>query len=236
MIQGQQPSHKEIYTRYADQYERLVSRSDYQQNILQALNRIESLEQADVVELGAGTGRLTCKLTPLVKSIHAFDASRHMLAVAVAKLKKSGLRNWWVGVADNRRLPLDDRVADIVVSGWSICYTVLWHRETWREELNKALAEMRRVLRPGGTIILLESLGTGYQSPRPPRLLGVYYEFLSRVKGFSSAWIRTDYRFESLAEAEALTRFFFGEDKVEKIAHASPATLPEYTGVWWLRI
>lgn len=235
-MQSQQPSHKEIYARYAAQYERLVSRSDYQHNILGALNGIRSLEQTDVVELGAGTGRLTCKLAPLVKSIHAFDASRHMLSVARDKLKKSGFKNWWVGVADNRRLPLDERVADIVVSGWSICYTVLWHAETWREELNKALAEMRRVLRSGGTIIILESLGTGYQEPRPPRLLGAYYEFLQQVQGFSSTWIRTDYRFESLAEAEALTRFFFGEDKVEKIVHTSPVTLAEYTGVWWLRI
>ena len=96
--------------------------------------------------------------------------------------------------------------------------------------MNKALAEMRRVLRPDGTIILLESLGTGYREPRPPKLLGMYYEFLSRVKGFSSSWIRTDYCFESLAEAKALTRFFFGEDKVEKIVHASPATWPNTWG------
>jgi ubiquinone/menaquinone biosynthesis C-methylase UbiE len=104
--------------------------------------------------------------------------------LAVAKLKKSGLKNWWVGVADNQRLPLDDRVADIVVSGWSICYTVLWHKETWRKELNKALAEIRRVLRPDRTIILLASLGTGYQSPRPSKLLGLYYEFLQGSRVF----------------------------------------------------
>ncbi len=234
-MERQQPDHKEIYARYAEQYDRLVSCSDYQQNILRVLNEIRPLDQADVVELGAGTGRLTCKLAPVVKSIHSFDASHHMLAVAVSKLEESGLKNWRAGVADNRDLPLDAQVADIVIAGWSICYTVLWHEDRWREELNKALAEIKRVLRPRGTIILLESLGTGYQTPRPPRSLGMYYEFLRDV-GFVSTLIRTDYCFESLEEAELLVRFFFGTDKVDKVVNESTITLPEYTGVWWLNV
>ena len=231
----QQPDHKEIYTSYADEFERLVSRSDYQQNIVKELNRIKPLGGVDVVELGAGTGRLTCKLAPMVNSIQAFDASPHMLDVAITKLEKRGWRNWQVGVADNRCLPLDNQAADLAIAGWSICYTVLWHEETWQDELSKALTEMKRVLRPGGAIILLESLGTGYRTPRPPKSLEVYFEFL-RQEGFTSTWIRTDYHFESLDEAEALTRFFFGDDKVERIVNENLVILPEYTGVWSLRV
>jgi hypothetical protein len=78
-------------------------------------------------------------------------------------------------------------------------------------------------------------LGTGYPAPRPPKSLGVYFEFL-RQEGFTSTWIRTDYHFESLAEAEALTSFFFGDDKVERIVNESLVILPEYTGVWWLLV
>jgi ubiquinone/menaquinone biosynthesis C-methylase UbiE len=229
----QQPDHREIYTSYADEFERLVSRSDYQQNIVRELDRIKPLQGLNVVELGAGTGRLTCKLAPLINSIQAFDASPHMLEVAVAKLEQQGWRNWQVGVADNRSLPLDNGVADLAVAGWSICYTVLWHEQTWPDELSKALAEMKRVLRPGGVIILLESLGTGYRAPRPPRSLEMYFEFL-RHEGFASTWIRTDYHFESLQEAEALTSFFFGADKVERIVNENLVVLPEYTGVWSL--
>src|SRR5262249_3024079 len=153
----------------------LVAREDYQGNILPALGRIAPLEGRDVVELGAGTGRLTGMLAPVVGSIQAFDASAHMLDAAVGKLERSGLRNWRAEVADHCRLPVADAAADIVIAGWSICYTVVWHPETWRSELDAALAEMRRIVRRDGTIILLETLGTGYETPHPPTELADYY-------------------------------------------------------------
>lgn len=226
------PEHEDIYHRHADQYQLLVSREDYQGNILRALNQIRPLAGLDVVELGAGTGRLTCLLAPMVKTIQAFDIAQPMLDVAVARLRKSGLRHWRVAVADHRHLPLSDHVADIAISGWSLCYTVVWHQATWREELSRALAEMRRVLRPSGTIILLETLGTGCATPDPPEALAAYYALLEE-QGFASTWLRTDYRFESLAEAEALTRFFFGEALAERVVNENLVILPECTGIWW---
>ncbi len=117
--------YEKIYTEQADEYERLLTHEDYQENIFAALKRIRPLEGLDVVELGAGTGRLTCMLAPVVKSIRAFDASQHMLDVAIAKLGQSGLQNWRVKVADHRNLPVADQAADVAISGWSVCYTVV---------------------------------------------------------------------------------------------------------------
>ena len=79
------PDYQEIYAQHADQYDQLVSREDYQHNILPALQEIRSLAGLSVVELGAGTGRLSCMLAPLARSLHLLDASQHMLDVAVAK-------------------------------------------------------------------------------------------------------------------------------------------------------
>ncbi len=234
------PDLKEIYNKHADQYELLVLREDYQGNILQALNRIRPLDGLDVVELGAGTGRLTCMLAPVVESIQAFDASQHMLDVAAAKLEKSGLRNYRIQVADHRALPAAGQCADLVISGWSVCYTVVDYEETWRDELGKALAEMKRVLRPGGTIIILETLGTGHKTPHPPDNMAAYYAFLENEQGFSHTWIRTDFQFESLAEAETLLGFFFGESFIEtiteKLVSQDPVILPECTGIWYLNV
>ncbi len=226
------PDLQEIYNQHADQYERLASREDYQDNIFPALNRIRPLQGLDVVDLGAGTGRLACMLAPVARSIQAFDTSQHMLDVAIARLQQSGLTNWRVDVADHRQLPLGDGVADVAISGWSLCYAAIWCEGVWQEELGKALAEMKRVLRPGGTIIILETLGTGHETPHRYDELKEYLAYLEE-HGFSSTWIRTDYQFESLAEAEELSRFFFGDELAQKVVKNNWVILPECTGIWW---
>ncbi len=57
------PTEKEVYQKYADQYERLIQREDYQGNILREIEKLVSLEDLDVVDLGVGTGRLELLLS-----------------------------------------------------------------------------------------------------------------------------------------------------------------------------
>jgi ubiquinone/menaquinone biosynthesis C-methylase UbiE len=225
-----------IYEEQADKYERLVAHEDYQGHIFAALKEIRLLEGLDVVEMGAGTGRLTCMLAPVVRTIQAYDASAHMLEVAAAKLERSGLQNWQTGMADHRELLADDQSADLAIAGWSICYTAIDYGETWKQELGKALSEMRRVLRPGGTSIILETLGTGHETPTPPDDMKPYLAFLEGEAGFSSTWIRTDYLFKSVEEAREVTSFFFGEGMLDNIISTDPVILPECTGIWWLHV
>ncbi len=120
---------RKIYQSEADRYEALVSREDYQGNIMKALEEIIDPDGLDVLDLGAGTGRLTLLLTPRVKSIRAFDASAEMLRVCRARLERSGLSNWNVDVADHRQLPVTDGSADLIVSGWSVAYLAVWNPE-----------------------------------------------------------------------------------------------------------
>jgi ubiquinone/menaquinone biosynthesis C-methylase UbiE len=230
------PDHEKTYNEEADKYDRLVAHEDYQENLFPALKQVRPLAGLDVVELGAGTGRLTCMLAPVVKTIRAYDISAHMLEAAAAKLGESGLQNWRTGIADHRELPVDDQSADLAISGWSICYITEGHKEGWQREVGKVLDEIKRVLRPGGTIIIVETLGTGYETPTPPDDVKAYLAFLEEEAGFSSTWIRTDYLFESLEEAEEVTTFFFGDDMVENVISTDPVILPECTGLWWLHV
>ena len=225
----------EIYNRHADQYEALVAREDYQHNIFRKLNQIIPFDGLTVAEFGAGTGRLTCMLAPLVKYIYVFDTSQPMLDVAIAKLQKSGRSKWQVAVGDNRHVSLRDGVADVAISGWSICYMVVGNPKMWQADLAKALGEMRRVVHSGGTHILLETLGTGRKRPHPPEDMLPYFDYL-QAYGFRRIWIRTDYQFHDFEAAKALTRFFFGDEMVEMIEQDEQGIfLPECTGIWWLK-
>lgn len=229
------PAEAEVYEQYAEQYERLVQREDYQHNILAAIEEYCPLAGLDVVELGAGTGRLTRLLAPEVRSIKAYDSSAHMLGVAEDSLRKMGLSNWKTCMADHRKVPVPDSSADLVISGWSFCYLAVWGGEKWKSALQDGLREIERILRPGGTVLLLETLGTGYESPHPPEHLSGYYAWLTEA-GFSSGWMRTDYRFESLEEAVELSTFFFGEKMGQKVRTKKLQILPECTGIWWKRV
>jgi len=221
----------DIYAHHAEEYERLIAREDYTGNLLAALQEITPLEGLDVIDMGVGTGRLARLLAPFARSVHAFDISAGMLAVARSQLMAEGAHNWCVAVADHRALPVKSLSADLVISGWSICYTVVWEQD-WQTELGKALAEMQRAVRPGGMRIIIETQGTGYETPTPPENMKPYFAYLE-AQGFSSTWIRTDYRFASEEEARALTAFFFGPDMPGKLISREPAILPECTGIWW---
>ena len=227
--------HTAAYNSQADQYECLVAHEDYQGNIVQAINQIRPLAGLDVIDLGAGTGRLTRLVAPFSRSIVVLDISPHMLRVAQAKLKQNGWSHWRIAAADHRRLPVKSHIADVLLAGWTIGQMVAWNLATWKNEVEQTLAEIHRVLRPGGTVIILETLGTGRATPQPnPKLIG-YTTYLERV-GFSSTCIRTDFEFESLDQTIALLGFFFGADAGVQWAAEYGTTVPECTGLWWLNV
>ena len=137
------PDHKAIYNEEAVNYERLVSREDFQGNILKAIQAVLPLQGIDVVETGAGTGRVTRLLAPFVRSISACDTSAHMLEIAADSLTKGGWHNWSTSVAEHRHLPTGDGCADLCISGWSVCYLVDWNRQGWKTDVAQALERPR---------------------------------------------------------------------------------------------
>jgi SAM-dependent methyltransferase len=224
----------EIYHQQAWQYERLVSREDHEGNILRALLEICDPNGRVILELGAGTGRLTKLLLPYADAIYGFDNSIAMLRVAAQELIIGQFENWTLGVADHRDIPLRSNVADLIISGWSLCYLALDQGESWRDPFREVFERLGKLLRRDGIVIILETMGTGYTTPNPPEFMLDYFSFLQEV-GFQSRWIRTDYEFETLEEAVTLTRFFFGDELADRVEEEGLRILPECTGIWWMK-
>jgi ubiquinone/menaquinone biosynthesis C-methylase UbiE len=160
------------------------------------------------------------------------DISLPMLQVARDEMVKHRIKNCVHAVADHRQIPLKTRSVDLITSGWSVCYLVDWYRSTWQTELATAFSEMKRVLKSDGKIILIETQGTGFEVPHPPEHLRHYFKYLGEL-GFAFCWIRTDYEFANVKEAEKLAGAFFGDEMMEKIVLNNWKNLPECTGIWW---
>ncbi|MFS0558222.1 class I SAM-dependent methyltransferase [Brevibacillus sp. 179-C9.3 HS] len=227
------PNHEQIYKNQAEQYDLMISR---QPRLLDVIEEITSIKGRDVIDLGAGSGRLTSVIAPHAKSILALDASAAMLEVNAQQLKEAGLSNWTTKVADHRELPADDNSADVIVAGWTVCYLTSSEVPNNERNLDTIIQEMKRVLRPGGTVVIMETMGTGYETPHPPEFLTKYYSLLENKYGFSHKWIRLDYQFKDVEEAEQLARFFFGAELADRVVAEKLATLPECAGVWWLTV
>ena len=106
---------------------------------------------ARVLDLAGGTGDLAARLAPRVGpdgGVVLADVNRAMLARGRSRLVDRGIAGAvHYARCDAERLPFPDRSFDRVLIGFGL-------RNVTRQD--RALAEMRRVLRPAGMLLVLE--------------------------------------------------------------------------------
>jgi SAM-dependent methyltransferase len=110
----------------------------------------------------------------VVVAATGIDASRAMLALARSRLSKPGMTHCSVRLADMYRLPMADATFDVVVLQMVLHYA---------EDPEGAIAEAARVLRPGGTLLVID-LALHAVTPASSRLA-------HRWPGFADARIVT---------------------------------------------
>lgn len=93
-----------------------------------------------ILDAGCGTGIVLQKLGNPIKNV-GIDLAPE----AISLCRRRGLSN--VQHADIRALPFDDASFDAV-----ICSSVLYHQ--WVPDISSALRELRRVLHPGGLLLV----------------------------------------------------------------------------------
>ncbi|MPY89365.1 MAG: metalloregulator ArsR/SmtB family transcription factor [Luteitalea sp.] len=98
-----------------------------------------------LADLGCGTGRASAALAPWVTRVHAIDGSEEMLRAARSRLEP--YPNVEVRQANLESLPLEDQSVDL-----ALLLLVLHHIA----EPARVLAEVSRVLRRGGTLVVTD--------------------------------------------------------------------------------
>jgi SAM-dependent methyltransferase len=100
-----------------------------------------------LLDIGTGTGRVLELLAPRVSQAIGIDASKAMLALARSRLARPGFAHCSVRLADMYRLPLAEASFDIAVVQMVLHYA---------EDPPGVLAEVARILRPGGRLIVID--------------------------------------------------------------------------------
>lgn len=100
----------------------------------------------EVLEIGFGSGRNVPYYPPGLTHVWAVDPATAGRKLAAKRVAASPVPIEYIGL-DAQTLPLADESADHVLSTWTLC-TI--------PDVSTALAEVRRVLRPGGALHFIE--------------------------------------------------------------------------------
>jgi ubiquinone/menaquinone biosynthesis C-methylase UbiE len=100
-----------------------------------------------ILDVACGPGIITAALAPRAHEVVAFDLTPEMLAKARARCADAGLRNVSFREGSATDLPFPDASFDAVVTRLSIHHF---------QAPQRPLAEMARVLKPGGTLVVAD--------------------------------------------------------------------------------
>jgi len=181
------------------------------------------LDAASVLDLGAGTGKLTASLLAPGRTVRAVDPSSEMLRVLARKLPEVEVR-----IGTGERIPLPDGSVDAVSVGQA------WH---WMEQ-SAAAAEIARVLKPGGILSMIWNNDDdrvawvrelGGVPDAAPQVRPVADEELELLAGFGPGeaagwqWTRRMSRAELIAQESSVSAFLVASpaEQRERIAHVN---------------
>lgn len=98
-----------------------------------------------VIDAACGTGELAIKIAPFVQQVYGVDFSSEMLQMAANKITLAKLANIALHPARVQELPFQDNFADVLLAV-NIVHLL--------PDVENALSEWKRILRPGGLLIL----------------------------------------------------------------------------------
>jgi SAM-dependent methyltransferase len=159
--------------------------------VVAALDRV--LPTGRVLDVGAGDGFTGRRLGD--------DRMVVALEPAAGMIRTNGNLRWVRGEAEH--LPFAAGSFDGAYATWAYFFSRDW-------DPTPGIAELDRVVRPGGTLVLVENLGGDAFSVLTDDDLSADPGFW-RAQGFACEAMDTAFRFDDLEEARTLLGFFFGD-------------------------
>lgn len=139
-----------VYTNYSSVYD-LTFGQAFDQSRESAVKGLQFAPNDKVLEVGVGTG-MALPLYPRHCRIVGIDLSEGMLKKSKARIAKHGLDHVTLQRMDAGQMNFDDNAFDLVMAAYVV---------TAVPDYRKVVAEMIRVCRPGGRIVMLNHFSNG---------------------------------------------------------------------------
>ncbi len=110
-------------------------------------DKVKNTSGAKLLDLGCGAGHVSFAIAPYVESAIAYDLSLEMIDIVDKEVKRRDLGNIFTRQGRVEELPFEDASFDWVCTRYSA------HHWT---EVRSALREARRVLKRGGTLVVVD--------------------------------------------------------------------------------
>jgi ubiquinone/menaquinone biosynthesis C-methylase UbiE len=231
------PNYDVLFADHAEKYDRFVSAEDFQGNLLRTLKQVAHLNRDQAVaDLGTGTGRVAFILCPIVRHVYGVEPVGGMRLVADAKKQRLGVRNVDFLPGEHKDIPLPDNSIDLIVEGWAFLKAFRTVYPEWRAEFDAIIAEMKRILRPKGIVVLIETMGSMRIWQDVPEKNVELYDYFEKELCLKKTIIRTDYKFATKEEAVDYCTFFFGDEVGAEVSEIGEPIVPEATALWHGRL
>ncbi len=158
-----------------------------------AIRELKSLNPKSILDVATGTGDFAFEAIKILhpEKVTGVDISEGMLEVARRKIKARKLEHVFsVSLGDSEMLPFSDNQFDAI----TVAYGVRNY-----EHLEQGLADMLRVLRPGGKIVILE-----FSKPQAFPIKPLYNFYFKQITPFLGKIFSKDARaYQYLPESVA---------------------------------
>lgn len=184
----------------------------------------------DVVDLGCGTGFHLPLFAATARSVVGVEPNPDLVALATRRTRR--LENVTVVQGLAQAVPRSDRSADLVHARWAYFFG---------PGCEPGLAELERLIRPGGTALVIDNdptrstFGGWFRAGFPTVDADAVEDFWAE-QGWSRERVEMGWRFDSRADLEAVVG-------IELPAQAAAAALATHSGLevdyavnlWWKR-
>jgi demethylmenaquinone methyltransferase/2-methoxy-6-polyprenyl-1,4-benzoquinol methylase len=186
-----------------------------------AIKKLQAVAPKKMLDVATGTGDFAIEALALKPDeIIGVDISKEMLNVGIKKMKEKGHDNViHLQLGDSENLPFENNTFDAITVSFGVRNF---------ENLEKGLAEMYRVLKPGGKVMIIE-----FSKPEKFPIKQLYNFYFLNILPTIGKIVSKDSRAYTYLP-ESVNAFPYGQrfmDVLNKVGYKNPKNIPLTFGI-----